>query len=141
MEINKYNQSIVGIGDLSFHDLLIRSIDFDVKKRELCIIISDYHKDKFSVKFEYVFDLCFTHRYADIISQTDAIIDWEEIPNEITRDYYIDEVKNTFISNGGEWNEELFAISFLLSDISKIKVICERIYVEQIPDGHAYPIL
>lgn len=132
MEINKHNQSIVGIGDLSFHDLLIRSFDFDVKNRRLSMIVSDYHKDKFDVKFDCVFDFFFTHRDADIISQTDVILDWEEIPNQITKDNYIEEVKNTFISNGGVWNEELFAISFLLSDISKIKVICEKINIEQI---------
>lgn len=132
MEINKYNKNIVGMDKINFHDLLIRSFDFDVKNRELCVKITDYHTERFNVRFYNVFDFLFTHRDADIITQNDAILDWYEIPNKVIKDNYIDEVKNVFISNGGKWNEELFAISFLLSDVSKFKVICEKIYIEQI---------
>lgn len=132
MEINKHNQNIAGKGEIYFHDLLISLFDFDVKNRELCMIISDYHVDKFNLKFKNVFDFLFTRRIFDSNDQGNSIFDWAEIPNDATKDNYLYEVKDTFISNGGEWNDELFAVSFLLRDISRIKVICEKIIVEQI---------
>lgn len=50
------------------------------------------------------------------------------IPNKYVNDDFIEETKKLVIVNGGNWNDDLFAIRFLLSNMNEIKIIAETIY-------------
>ncbi len=54
-------------------------------------------------------------------------IGWEAIPNQHTEDNFIEEIKNRRLANNGQWNDDLFAVRFLMADLSEIKIICESI--------------
>ena len=127
MLINKYNSSIVGTGDLCIHDLLIHSIDFNIETKSLNIRISDYQSERLVLRFENIFELWFSSIQIVIGPNNNEVLSWEEIPNEHNSDAFIEETKNKCLANGGEWNDDLFAVSFLLADFSELRIICERI--------------
>lgn len=131
MIIDKSNQNLIDTGEICFHDLHIKSFVFNPKEKEINIIVSDSHSDRFYVNFKDVFDFLYTSRNSDKSGYYDIILGWEEIPNEYTKDYYLENAKNTFISNSGEWNDELFAVRFLMVNMSEFKIICERIFIEK----------
>lgn len=133
MEITKENQSICGIEPSSFHDGNISLFNYDFENKELRIhITDDYSSNKnYDLKFLNVFDFCVTHRESDSIDYSNRIFDWGEIPNDYCHDNYIETVKNKNLSIGGEWNEELFAVRFMFSDISYLYVICDKIVIEE----------
>lgn len=132
MIIKKNNQNLIHTGEISFHDLNITSFVFDPKDKEINIVVSDSHSDRFYVNFKDVFDLLYTSQNSDKSRYYDIALGWEEIPNECVKDYFLENAKNSFISNGGEWNDELFAVRILMVNMSEIKIICERIFIEKL---------
>lgn len=132
MIINKYNQNLIDVGEICLHDLTITSFVFNPKEKEIDIVVSDSHSDLFYVNFRNVFDFLYTSLNSDRSRYFEIILGWEEIPNEHTKDYFLENAKNTFISNSGEWNDELFAVRFLMQNMSEIKIICERIFIEKL---------
>lgn len=50
------------------------------------------------------------------------------IPNNNVDGDFIGETKKLHISNGDNWNDNLFAIRFLLSNMNEIKIISEKIH-------------
>lgn len=131
MIIDKNNQNLIDTGEICFHDFHITSFVFNPQEKEINIIVSDSHSDRFCVNFKNVFDFLYTNRNSDKSRCYDITLGWEEIPNEHTKDYFLEKAKNTFISNGGEWNDALFAVRFLMVNMSEIKIISERIFIEK----------
>ena len=130
MIINRNNQNIIDTGEICFHDLFITSFVFNPQEKEIGIIVSDSHSDLFCVKLINVFDFLYTNRYPYKVKVNNMIYGWEEIPNEYTKDYFLEDVRNSFINSGGKWNDEIFAVRFLLVNMSEIKIICEEIYID-----------
>jgi len=132
MDINKYNKEIIGVGELNYHDASIHFINFIVEESKLIIIIKEYSEVMRKIVFVNVFDWLFTRRQLDDSFYRKSLIDWFEIPNEVIQDNYLDEVRTTFIANGGQWNEDLFGVNIMVSDMSNIKVICESVRIERL---------
>jgi hypothetical protein len=130
MIINKDNLSVIDAGALCLHDLLIRSINFDIEMKSLNIQISDYHSDKLIIRFENVFELWFSSIKIIGGTSNNELFGWEEIPNEDNHDAFIKETKSKLLANGGHWNDSLFAVRLLLTNMSEIKVICEKISID-----------
>lgn len=130
MIINKYNKSIIDIGFLNLHDAFIESIDYNVKLKVLTIRVHKYKDSNLVLEFKNVFDFSFSS-YKGINGMfNNEIFSWEEIPNDVIKDNYIEEIKKQFELNGGEWNNNLFAIRFLLTNMCEFKIICENIIAE-----------
>lgn len=115
--------------------LIIESINHNVKLKILTIKITKFNDENenltnFTLNFENVFNYSFYSCKMYDGMYNNEIFGWEEIPNNLINDNYIEETKNDFISNGGEWNDNLFAIRLLLSNLSEIKIICESIIAE-----------
>ncbi len=129
MVINKENASSLGFGDLYVHDHWIRSFEFDIQEKSLTIKISEYRSApiKLVLQFKNVFELSFSSVHAVIVWAKSQVLGWEAIPNQHTEDNFIEEIKNKCLANDGLWNDDFFAVRFLMADFSEIKIICESI--------------
>ncbi len=126
MVISKENLILLDSEILCLHDLLITSTNVDVRRKLICLNISDYNKDKFIIHFENVLKFIFST--TEMIGEAgNEIFDWEEIPNKYNQDSFIMEEKEFAIKHNISWNENLFAVRLLLTNMSEIKIICERI--------------
>jgi hypothetical protein len=79
-----------------------------------------------------VFDCLFTRKRLESADHSNKIVGWFVIPNNDIQDNYLDEVRSGCVSNGWEWNEDLFAVKIRISDLSDIKVICKEIITERL---------
>ena len=129
MIIDKNNLYVIDTSDFCLHDLLISSFNYFPKLKILIIKISDYKSEKFTITFENVFEFKFSSVNRYIEDNYSELNDWEVIPNEYTKDNFIEETKEKTIENGGEWNHNLFAVRFLMSNMNEIKIISERINI------------
>jgi len=103
MIINKYNQNLIHTAEISFHDLTITSFVFNPKEKEINIVVSDSHSDQFYVNFRNVFDFLYTSLNSDRSRYYEIILGWEEIPNEHTKDYFLENTKTLsflIVANG-----------------------------------------
>ncbi len=130
--IDKNNLNYIDKDDLCFHDLLINVFDFNLEDHVLTIKLSDYDENKFVLEFIKV--VAFSFCEPDIVRtlNRNALFGWEEIPNEFTKDFFIEEIKHKFLEQGGQWNNDSFAVRFLFVNMDEIKIICESIKITKI---------
>jgi hypothetical protein len=130
MKINKKNQNLID-KELNLHDLYINSILFKLDVRKIVMEVFDEKNSLhlYTITFENVFEFLFSSIKKDSDPYDNIILGWEEIPNKYTKDYFLDEVKEKFISNGGTWNPDFFAIRILTVPMKEIKIICEEIKI------------
>jgi hypothetical protein len=128
MIINKFNQNIIGTNNLSLNDLFISSFNFLIHEKRLVVKISDEkNEDKHTIIFEKLFELRFSSINGYTQYFNEEVYEWEMIPNNFVNDNFIEETKNLYLANGRKWNEDLFAVRFLMSNMDEIKIICECI--------------
>jgi hypothetical protein len=128
MIINKFNQNIIGTNNLSLNDLFISSFNFLIHEKRLVVKISDEkNEDKHTIIFEKLFELRFSSINGYTQYFNEEVYEWQIIPNNFVNDNFIEETKNLYLANGRKWNEDLFAVRFLMSNMDEIKIICECI--------------
>jgi len=132
MIINRENKSIIGNGELDFHDATIQFINLDIDYCNLNVVVKDRNDVSHKLFFMKVFDCLFTRKRLESADHSNKIVGWFAIPNNDIQDNYLDEVRNAYVSNGWEWNENLFAVNIRISDMSDIKVICNEIITERL---------
>jgi hypothetical protein len=130
MIINKSNQSVIDTGNLNIHDAVIDMTHLDISSKTIVLTIKLEDNHKLIVNFKNVFDFTFSSWNIVQTSRGNEIYGWEGIPNSYTKDNYIDEVKKKVVVNSGEWNDDLFAIRILFTNMGEIKIVCETIVVE-----------
>ena len=132
MLIDKNNQTLIGARGLCLHDFLFQNFEFDPIKKVISMQILDNKSEIIKINF---FDVLSFHFLPPIIeSENVEIFDWEEIPNQTTKDDYLNEERNILIKKGGFWSDDYFAVRFLMANLSEVKIICKTINADIIQE-------
>ncbi len=128
MTINKENLNSMFIIDGKLHDSRVISFNYDPKLKKLEMITINYLNEKIYLDIENVQGLMLSYDI-DLITESDILIGWESIPNNVIMDDYLSDVRDKFIKNGGEWNDSLFAVRFLFANMGELKIVCEKVTI------------
>jgi|GEM_PF-2143816 len=135
MIINKKNLEI--IRTISLHDSSMQAFHFNTKICFLAMEYLDNENNKGIIQFKNVFELCFSS-IKSINGINGQLWGWEEIPNEYRKDDFLEQAKKEVLLRDipfNKWNDELFAVRFLMSDLREIKIICEEIHFNKNDDN------
>ena len=127
MIIDKSNLNLIGSKETSIHDLVLEKTDFDLINKKIKLFVNNM----IEIVLYNVVDMLFLNKSEFGSWRTGELWDWEEIPNSVTKDNYLFEKENS-LKECGVWNENMFAVRFLFSDLSEFKLICEKIEFNKI---------
>jgi len=130
MIINKNNQDIIVTSKLGLHDMQIEKLNFDIGNSSLEIKVKKYC----SIRFRKTLKILYSPIYGFDENHKNGILAWEHIPNCVIQDEFLENTKKEIFIDGNEWNENLFAVRFLMSNFSELKIICEEIHFDMNDD-------